>query len=86
MNNTPKDETPKNEAPEYSAEQVIRDYRGDGDFEWTDVQVGVLIKVLEDLEPFAFAFRQWAANPTSPAATGQALQAAGAFDKVYPDV
>lgn len=69
----------KNYTP--SVNSVIRDYHGDADFTWTDVEVGVLVEALENLDPLVFALEQWAKHPTSPGATCQALQAAQSLDR-----
>jgi hypothetical protein len=59
-----------------STDKIIRDYHGDGDFVWTDAEVGQLVRCIETFEDARFAFIQWAKNPTSPGATAQALMAA----------
>lgn len=39
-----------------TVDKVIRDYHGDGDFTWTDAEVGVLVNALEEFEDSVFAF------------------------------
>lgn len=60
-----------------TVDKVIRDYHSDGDFVWTDVEVGALVKLIEDdIYPCLFAFEQWVNDPTSTESTYNAMQAA----------
>lgn len=68
-----------------SVEKVIRDFHSDADFVWTDVEVGALVRCIEEFEDSLFIFSQWAKNPTSPGATGRALTAAQRLHEVYGD-
>ena len=68
-----------------SVEKIIRDYHGDGDFVWTDIEVGALVRYIEEFEDSAFAFERWAANPSSPACTAEALMAAQNLRRIGGD-